>query len=305
MSGFYVPSGVWIILIFVVCGTYVHLRGRIRHSISRQLFDHSTILSPINCLLYLFSRVPAAPYLDAKRFPELKLLEDNWEIIRDEALRLQSEQKISASDALDDVGFNSFFRTGWKRFHLKWYGNDLLSAANYCPNTVALLNRVPSIKAAMFASLPPGAQLQKHRDPYAGSLRYHLALTAPGTEGCAIYVDGEPYVWRDGESVMFDETYIHYAKNETNEQRIVLFCDVVRPVCFLPIAWINTVFSRVVMGAAVSKNLPGDKVGVINKVFGYVYGIRLIGKRIKARSRLLYYVLKYILFAALIWMLFF
>lgn len=305
MPEFALPTGVWFILVFVVCGTYVHFRGKVRHRFSRQLFDHSTFMSPVNCLLYLFSSVPSKPYVQSSSFPELKLLEDNWEVIRDEALALQAEQRISASQGLDDVGFNSFFRTGWKRFYLKWYGNELMSANDACPKTVELLKQVPTIKAAMFASLPPGAKLQRHRDPYAGSLRYHLALTAPGDEDCSIYVDGESYTWYDGKSVMFDETYIHYAKNETDKQRIVLFCDVVRPIWFPPVRWFNALFSRVVMGAAVSSNSPGDKVGGINKLFGKVYGVRQIGKRIKSRNKPLYYCLKYLLFGLVIWLLFF
>ena len=305
MSDFSIPGGIWVLLLFAMGGCYVHFRGKVRHRFSRQLFDHSTIMSPINCLLYAFSKAPSTPYHNPKDYPALQLLEDNWETIRDEALALQSQQRIVASQNLDDVGFNSFFRTGWKRFYLKWYGNDLNSANEMCPKTVALLKQVPSIKAAMFASLPPGAKLQQHRDPYAGSLRYHLALTAPGDEKCAIYVDGEPYVWHDGESVMFDETFIHYAKNDTEQQRIVLFCDVVRPMWFAPASWINALFSRVVMGAAVSKNQPGDKVGAINKLFGYVYGVRLLGKKIKVKNKPLYYLLKYLLFALIIWALFF
>lgn len=47
--------------------------------------------------------------------------------------------------------------------------------ADAVPETVELLNRIPSVKAAMFAELPPGSHLGKHRDPYAGSVRYHRA----------------------------------------------------------------------------------------------------------------------------------
>ena len=90
-------------------------------------------------------------------------------------------------------------------------GHDLASAAQKCPRTVELLNQIPSIKAAMFASLPPGARLVRHRDPYAGSLRYHLGLRTPNSDQCRIFVDGEMYSWKDGEAVMFDETYIHRA----------------------------------------------------------------------------------------------
>jgi len=78
-----------------------------------------------------------------------------------------------------------------------------------CPRTTELLKAIPNVKAAMFASLPPGARLVRHRDPYAGSLRYHLGLITPNSDQCYIVVDGERYFWRDGESMMFDETYIH------------------------------------------------------------------------------------------------
>ncbi|MFO6378074.1 lipid A hydroxylase LpxO, partial [Pseudomonas aeruginosa] len=40
---------------------YVHFRGRVRHKLSRQLSDHSSFLAPINCLMYLFSKVPNRP----------------------------------------------------------------------------------------------------------------------------------------------------------------------------------------------------------------------------------------------------
>ncbi|WP_269460248.1 aspartyl/asparaginyl beta-hydroxylase domain-containing protein [Polynucleobacter necessarius] len=79
----------------------------------------------------------------------------------------------------------------------------------------------------MFASLPPGATLVRHRDSYAGSLRYHIGLTTPNDPKCFIDVDGERYFWKDGEAVMFDEPYIHFAANETDQQRVILFCDVV------------------------------------------------------------------------------
>jgi aspartyl/asparaginyl beta-hydroxylase len=41
----------------------------------------------------------------------------------------------------------------------------------------------------MFAQLPPGASLVRHRDPYAGSVRYHLGLVTPADPKCYIDVD--------------------------------------------------------------------------------------------------------------------
>ena len=43
-------------------------------------------------------------------------------------------------------------------------------------------------------------------------------------------VDGERYHGNDGEGVVFDETYIRYAENKTDKTRLILFCDVERPL---------------------------------------------------------------------------
>ncbi len=305
MFGYTPSAGLIAFLVFVVSGVYVHFRGRVRHKPMRQISDHSTFMAPVNCFIYLFSKLPSKPYHDVTVFPELKLLSENWLQIRDEALALDGARQIVAAEGNSDAGFNSFFKTGWRRFQLKWYGNDLVSARRLCPVTVSLLDRIPSVKAAMFASLPPGAKLVAHRDPYGGSMRYHLALEAPGDPRCAIYVDGQPYVWKSGEGVIFDETYIHYAENKTDQPRIVLFCDIRRPLWFAPARWIEAAFARIVIGAAVSKNTDEDKIGPINTLFSRLYGLRKFGKSIKKQNRTLYYFLKFTIFAGLVWLIFF
>jgi beta-hydroxylase len=157
----------------------------------------------------------------------------------------------------------------------------------------------------MFAMLPRGARLVKHRDPYAGSLRYHLGLVTPNTDNCFIDVDGQRYSWRDGEAVMFDETYIHYAENSSEQNRIILFLDVKRPVHLFLVDWINRLFSRVVLGGSATKNIDGDKIGFLNRIFSSTYNIRLLGKKIKAYNSRLYYLLQYGLYAWLIYLIFF
>ena len=137
--------------------------------------------------------------LDPRAFPELSVLRDSWRVIRAEAEHLLGGGHVRPSAKYQDVAFNTFFDRGWRRFHLKWYGGFLPSAEALCPQTVALLRSVPSVRAALFALLPAGGKLSEHRDPYAGSLRYHLGLVTPNSDACRIFVDGEPYAWRDGE----------------------------------------------------------------------------------------------------------
>lgn len=285
---------------FAGWAVYVHYRGEARLSFSRQLSDHSTLFAPLNWLIYTFSAVPNRPILDLADFPQLQPLMNNWQIIRDEAVQLQEQGAVRASDKHDDVGFNSFFRTGWKRFYVKWYDDPLPSARRQCPKTVALVNSIPSIKGAMFASLPPGATLVAHRDPFAGSIRFHLGLATPNDDRCRIYIDGKPYSWRDGEGIVFDETYIHKAYNETDKQRIILFCDVERPMRSRFAASASRVFSDHVMRHTAASNQTADPVGFINRAFKYVYKIRLAGKALKRWNRKVYYAVKFALVAGIV-----
>jgi len=294
----------WVLLVFIASALYAHLRGTVRFGLVRALTDFTVLIAPVNALMYLFSRTPRSAYIDQKDFPELELLNKNWEVIRDEAMALAEDGQIRAAHSYNDLGFNSFFRTGWKRFYLSWYGKELPSAAEKCPKTLALLKQIPTIKAAMFASLPPGATLVRHRDPYAGSLRYHLGLVTPNDPECFIEVDGQRYHWKDGEAVMFDETFIHHAANKTDHQRVVLFCDVERPLWGAPVRWFNRLFARHVMAAASSQNVEGEGVGFLNQLFSGFYKLRLKAKQLKEYNSRLYYLLKWVAILGLLWWLF-
>ena len=294
-----------ILYILIISTIIVHYRGKVRYKFFRQLTDHSTFMAPINMPMYALSAVENKPYISPANFPQLNLLKDKWQIIRDEALQLEREELIKGSNKYNDVGFNSFFRRGWKRFYLKWYDDFHESAKTHCPQTIELIKNVPSIKAAMFAVLPAGSQLLQHRDPYAGSLRYHLGLITPNSEDCYIVVDGQSYFWKDGDDVIFDETYIHHAENKTDVDRIILFCDIERPVKTMFGRGWNKFFGWFIMAAAASPNMGNDKTGNINKIFKYIYSIRLLGKRIKAYNIKLYYAVKYLLLLIILYFAFF
>lgn len=281
-----------IIGIFVVSVIYAHSRGMEKQKLSRQLFDHSTFMAPINMFMTGFSRLPRnQPYFDRQAFPELQPLADNWQTIRAEAVALQDH--IKASTSHNDAGFNTFFKRGWKRFYLKWYGEAHPSAMELCPLTSQLLSRIPSVKAAMFAELPAGSHLGKHRDPYAGSVRYHLGLLTPNDDRCFIEVDGQRHSWRDGKAVIFDETYVHWAQNESEQTRIILFCDIERPMKWCWAQAVNHWVGSTLMSAASSPNDDNDRVGGINRIFKYVNRIRDAGQNLKKRNRRLYYWVKH------------
>ncbi|MFC4729897.1 aspartyl/asparaginyl beta-hydroxylase domain-containing protein [Coralloluteibacterium thermophilus] len=275
---------------FLACVLLVHfVHGKVRLPLRRQLVNHSAFFAPYNLLAYAFSAVPVRPYLDPRDFPELRVLRDNWRVIRDEAAQLGEAGAIRASADNTDASFNSFFKEGWKRFYLKWYGEALPSAQALCPQTVALVNAIPSCRAAMFALLPPGAKLSPHRDPFAGSLRYHLGLITPNSDDCRIVVDGQGYAWRDGEDVMFDETYVHWAENRTDMPRVILFCDIERPLR-APMRGVNRIVSTVMGRATATGNGGGqrERVGAINRLYRLADRVGTWRRRFKKANPRLY-----------------
>ncbi len=285
--------------LYVACVCYVHFRGRVRLRFTRQLTEHSGLFSPLNVLFYAFSAVPRRPILDVRDFPELRPLRDNWRTIRDEALALDRAGAIDYTQEHDDLAFVAFRRRGWKRFYLRWYHDFLPSALEQCPKTVELVRSIPSINAAAFTLLPPGKKLGKHRDPFACSLRYHLGLVTPNSDGCRIWIDGEPYSWRDGEDIVFDETYVHWAKNDTDEERIIFFCDFTRPLHTRAMRAFSAFMIRHVFRITRSHNRPEEARGSLNRLTPVVHGLKEFFVALKRRNKPVYLTGKVVLASGL------
>jgi beta-hydroxylase len=286
--------------LFAASSLYLHFRSRVRFKLRRQLADYSTLLAPYNAFACLFTRGGSKPVHDLARFPELQLLRDHWQEIRGEAVALMQRGAITKADRQDDLVFYSFMKRGWKRFYLKWYRQAPPSARAHCPRTVELLQQLPCVKGAMFTLLEPRSKLGKHRDPFAGTLRYHLGLATPNSADCRMQLDDVTYVWRDGVDILFDSSYVHSAKNETDLPRLVLFCDVHREMRGPVAAAINWFVVRFVVPMTESPNEPGDPVGLGNRVFMAMRPLRVAIAWLKRTSAVAYYGVKFGLAAAIV-----
>lgn len=294
-----------IVFFSIISMLYVYsIRGNVRYvSWTEYVRKGWPIFAPLNCLLYLFSSKKALmPFIDTLQFKELDELRDNWETIRDEALALQAKGELEVinepgSAAYYDVGFRTFHKYGWRKFYLKWYGYTHTSAQNLCPKTTEILSKIKNINGAMFAYMPANSELTRHLDPVACSLRYHLGLETPNSDDCFINVDGQTYSWRDGKDVLFDETYLHFVKNNTDDSRLILMCDFERPMNIF--GKIINFFYKVLMKGSVVPNTNEDKSGLANKVFRSVTPILNKGKELKKTNRSLYKKVKLLVNTAL------
>ena len=99
---------------------------------------------------------------------------------------------------------------------------------------------------------------------------------------------------------MFDETFIHSAENTTDVNRIILFCDVERPMKFGFMTAINRWVSHHIVKASATQNIEGEHVGALNKVFGKLYEVHLASRKVKEWNRRVYYALKYSLMVGIV-----
>lgn len=171
------------------------------------------------------------PYLDLdKYFPEYKVLEDNWEIIRDEinAIIRNSE----SIPTLHEIDKGSEFISknddkSWNVFVISLYNLWHKHNMKMCPQTLKFLKPMKNVVTIFFSILEPRKIIPPHRGYSKGLIRYQLALKVPKKRNkCQLFVDNKPYSWQEGKSVLFDDTYIHEVKNETDESRIVLYLDI-------------------------------------------------------------------------------
>ncbi len=295
-----VMIGVFVVFAFALGSiTYVYLyRGKARYAnLGEYLRKGWPIFSPLNCLLYMFTQSRARhSIIDLNNFHELDEIQNNWETIREEVVNLYRQRyfeqtKKPESQASYDIGFRTFFKYGWSKFYLKWYGYTHDSAKKLCPRTVRILEQIPSVNGAMFSVLPVDGQLTRHLDPIACSLRYHLGLETPNSDDCYINIDGISYSWRDGEALMFDETYPHYARNDSDRYRLILMCDVERPMNFL--GRIINFFFKGLMRMTVVPNIEGDKRGFANILFAGLAPVNQKLKALKQSNKKLYTLIKY------------
>lgn len=284
--------------LYLFCIYFVRQRSEVNFSLTRQLTDFSTFMVPFNLPAYFLSKLPTTHCVDPKLLPELQILNDNWEIIRDEALALWEEGHIATGEELPASSFYKDNR--WKSFYLKLYDHNIPSAKAKAPKTMEIIEQIPGMNLALFAALMPGKKINSHQDPFAYTLRYSLGLSTPNSDDCYIMVNGQNYTWRDGEAILFDETYMHYTTNKTDTPRIILMTDIDRPLKFKLLQKFYFHFGRFFNGLFAVDNIDTSISGIGNKAGKGLIAYRELLRSFKKTNKPLYVASKIIFIGGLL-----
>ena len=144
----------------------------------------------------------------------------------------------------------------WNVFVLEVLGYKVEQNRQRCPETSRILESIPNVVQAFFSILDAGKSVPEHEGPYLGYLRYHLGLRVPAQNPPKIIVNRQDYVWKEGEAVLFDDSWPHSVVNDSNETRAVLIVDVRRPLPLsadLVNSFVLNVIGRYAYGRAVAR----------------------------------------------------
>lgn len=175
-----------------------------------------------------------------ERFPWLAEVEAATPIIRAEmeaALRSSRAELVPYLEYSDHEALAQWRELNrnpdWTAIHLIKRGEVVPANAELCPQTMALLNKLPQPEIpgaspnAMFSLLAPGKAIPPHVGVNNTRLLCHLPLVVP--EGCWFRVGGETRAWREGEAFVFDDTIEHEAANPSDQLRVVMIFDLWHP----------------------------------------------------------------------------
>ncbi len=191
------------------------------------------ILAPIERFIGKRSLVGDATFFPLERFPWVEHIEDNWEVIRDEAAALLDDRDALAN--FQDISKDQIEITDddrWKTFFIYGYGFEAKLGVEMCPRTAALMREIPGMKTAMISILSPAQAHPRPPRPVQGRAalpprpdrpRGRRELPHPRRRGL-------PPLGGGARSMIFDDTFNHEVWNDTDETRVVLFVDVMRPL---------------------------------------------------------------------------
>ncbi len=169
-------------------------------------------------------------FYDSSDFDFLKPIQENFSIIKSELLELISEEK-------DDQWLKTFpsyvkseKNKAWKVFSFIFFNMKFPNHAKLCPKTAEIIYSIPQILSCDYSYLKPKTHVLPHKGYSKMVLRGHLPLIVPNEELCGIKIETEIRHWKEGELLIFDDSFTHEAWNNADSHRVVLMFDIPNPL---------------------------------------------------------------------------
>lgn len=174
------------------------------------------------------------PFISREDHPAwCKALEEHWDLIRDEyndiAMMRNALSVVGAGDRGSGQDDHRVVGPGSKWTEYVLFGTG--SSTGDAPATKTLLQQhVPDAVSLaeqgggeiIFSRLAPGSHIQSHCGPTNIRWTAHLGLLVPESPDCKIRVSEQWHSWQRGKILLFDDSFEHEVRNDSQEERVVL-----------------------------------------------------------------------------------
>jgi aspartyl/asparaginyl beta-hydroxylase (cupin superfamily) len=109
----------------------------------------------------------------------------------------------------------------WNTYYFFLRGKPVREHLAACPVTSSLLAQIPHNGLHVcFSAIEPGGSLHPHTGPTNTSLTAHLGLA--GCDSSSLIVAGQVVHYREGEVLVFDDSFVHHVENTGSDVRYTL-----------------------------------------------------------------------------------
>lgn len=185
--------------------------------------------------------LPSEPYLDPTLMPWAGRLREAFPAIRQEAMAVLREREgfagfidVRPGDRIENYLGGTATQPAWDAFFFYRHGKRYDANHARCPVTSEMLDGLDLFRLEgqapeiCFSVLAPHTTIKPHHGVSNVRLVMHLPLIVP--PACALnLVDVGEHAWREGELVLFDDTFEHEAWNRSAQPRVVLLMDCWNP----------------------------------------------------------------------------
>ena len=210
------------------------------------MYKNFIILLVLITIIIIVNKNKNECLISLDKYKELKILENNKEIIINELKNILNKKWISYdsihkdkydyfSQVKEEDVFKKFksletnlnsnkLNPGWKTYVLIFNGKNTLYSQEF-KNTMSILKKIPGIKHAGFSCFEPGAISDYHTDNNFDTYRYHLPIIIPKGD-CKFKIKDKTFNFN--KPMIFDDSCKHQVWNKTNYNRIILIIDIFR-----------------------------------------------------------------------------
>jgi len=177
------------------------------------------------------------PWLDPSRYPLTHILQSSFPSILNEFQKLCSDSPIDVLAGNDSPNPDVFHpykmdhvavKGIWKSFKFYSRGKRIDNNCEKCPITSKILDSIQNLgEEAIFSVLAPNSHIKPHTGLWNTRYTFHLGIKIPSN--CSIRVGKEERSWKEGEVLVFDDSYEHESWNKSSEWRVVLMINVWHP----------------------------------------------------------------------------